>query len=539
MNGESLSPVIESSSVYPSQLLCHMNDAVQNATTQTPVLAMRSITKSYPGVRAVDDATIDVRPGEVLGLVGENGAGKSTLIKILAGAVAKDGGDIWFDDQLVEINDVRDSKQLGISIIHQELNLVPYFDGAENIFLGDPYPRRWYGGVAWRKLHRQATDILQQLGASIPVDVPVHRLSPGQQTMISIAHGFAANARLMVMDEPTAALTDQEIEYLYAVINALRSRGVSVIYVSHRLEEIFELTDRVTIMRNGRVVATEQTAELDQAKLVRLMIGRDVETVFPPRSAGREEALLEIEGLTGAIAHNISFTLHGGEVLGIAGLVGAGRSELLRMIFGVTPKRSGSVRLNDDGAANGPRSPADAFRHGVALVPEERRSQGLILGRPIYENVTLTHLAQFARAGLFLDRRRELAVTKRLGDTLGLKAADLRQPVMQLSGGNQQKVVFARCLAGEARVLMLDEPTRGIDVGAKLELYQIIRDLADDGAGVLLVSSELPELIGLADRILVLHEGRQMGIMDAAGASQEEILRQCYGFEATETTERG
>ncbi len=494
---------------------------------------MRHITKTYPGVRAVDDVTFDVRAGEVHGLVGENGAGKSTLIKILAGAVHRDRGEIHFDGQPVTLANVHEAKRLGVSIIHQELNLVPYFDGAENIFLGDPYPHRWYGGVDWRTLHRRAAAILAQLGAAIPVDVPVHRLSPGQQTMIAIAHGFAANARLMVMDEPTAALTDQEIERLFAVIRALREQGVGVVYVSHRLEEIFEIADRVTVMRNGRVVTTQPAAKLDQDELVRLMIGRNVETVFPPRGDGMGEPLLEVQGLSGETARDVTFTLHAGEVLGVAGLVGAGRSELLRMIFGVDPIRAGQIRLpstDDAGTSRAPRSPGDAFRKGVALVPEERRSQGLVLSRPIFENVTLTHLARFARGGLLLDRRRELRETARLGDRLGLKAHSLRQPVMQLSGGNQQKVVFARCLAGEARVLLLDEPTRGIDVGAKLELYQIIRDLTREGAGVLLVSSELPELIGLSDRVLVLHEGRQMGIIDAATTDQTEVLRACYGF---------
>jgi len=493
---------------------------------------MHHITKTYPGVRAVDDVTFDVRPGEVHGLVGENGAGKSTLIKILAGAVHRDSGEIRVDGQPVAIATVHDAKRLGVSIIHQELNLVPYFDGAENIFLGDPYPRRWYGGVDWRALHRQAADILQQLGATIPVDVPVHRLSPGQQTMIAIAHGFATNARLMVMDEPTAALTDQEIERLFAVIRALRDRGVGVVYVSHRLEEIFQLADRVTVMRNGRVVTTQPASELDQDELVRLMIGRSVETVFPPRGDGVDEPILEVEDLSGETVRDVTFTLHAGEVLGVAGLVGAGRTELLRMIFGVDPIRGGQIRLPaaDSGRSAAPQSPGDAFRKGVALVPEERRSQGLVLSRPIFENVTLTHLSRFARGGVLLDRRRELGETARLGERLGLKARSLRQPVMQLSGGNQQKVVFARCLAGEARVLLLDEPTRGIDVGAKLELYQIIRDLTAEGAGVLLVSSELPELIGLSDRILVLHEGRQMGIIDASSTDQTEVLRACYGF---------
>jgi ABC-type sugar transport system ATPase subunit len=370
---------------------------------------------------------------------------------------------------------------------------------------------------------------LAQLGAALPVDMPVSRLSPGQQTLVSVARGFAADASLVVLDEPTAALTDREIQNLYTAIRQLAARGVAVIYVSHRLQEIFDLTDRVTVMRNGRVVTTQPTRELDEPALVQLMTGRTVETVFPPRQAHTGGALLTVQGLSGSYTRDISFVLHRGEVLGIAGLVGAGRSELLRMLYGAVPVTGGTRILHGFGDLH-PRSPREAVAAGLMLVPEERRTQGLLLRQPIFENVTLSHLARYAHAGLLLDRRREWAVTERLGQRLALRATSPRQPVAQLSGGNQQKVVFARGLAGEAKVLMLDEPTRGIDVGAKQELYQLIRQLAGQGVGILLVSSELPELLGLADRLLVLHEGQQTALLETSEVDEETVLRYCYGL---------
>ncbi len=502
--------------------------------TTPPLLSVENLSKRYPGVQALDQVSLSVQPGEILGLVGENGAGKSTLIKILAGAVAADSGTIRWDGQPVNLGGVGDARSLGLAFIHQELNLVPYFDAAENIFLGHPYPRRAWGQIRWGRLRAAAGQILEELGVEIPLDVAVARLPRGQQTMISIARAFAAQARLVVMDEPTATLTDQEIEHLFGAVGQLQSQGVSVVYVSHRLQEIFDLTQRVTVMRDGKVVTTRPTGELDRAELIRLMTGRG--QTLPTAGAeadgsSRAIPLLRAEGLAGDRVRDISFTLHRGEVIGVAGLVGAGRSELLHLLCGVDPIRRGQLALwegADQPRAIRPASPQAAFLLGMALVPEERRGQGLILSRPIFENVTLTHLPRFAR-GFVLDRRRELAGAERLGSALGLRAASLHQSVQQLSGGNQQKVVLARCLAGDVRVLLLDEPTRGIDVGAKNELYQIVRQLTGQGVGVILVSSELPELLGLADRLLVLHEGRQVALVEQAGVDQERLLQLCYG----------
>jgi ABC-type sugar transport system ATPase subunit len=499
------------------------------------LLSLHEIVKDFPGVRAVDHVSLRLGRGQIHGLVGENGAGKSTLIKILAGALPKDGGTMVWNGRLVELRSVRDAARLGLAFIHQELALVPYFDAAENIFLGHAYPVGRAGAIDWRGLRRRATALLDELGVSLPVDVPVARLSPGQQTMVSVARGLAAEAALVVLDEPSAALTEHEIQHLFTALRALRRRGVAVVYVSHRLREIFALADQVTVMRNGRVVATQPTQALDEPALVQLMTGRTVEAVFPPRQGQVGEPLLTVQELSGDYTRGISFTLHRGEVLGIAGLVGAGRSELLHMLYGAARVRTGEIVLHGRGRLE-LHSPGAAVAAGLALVPEERRRQGLLLRRPIFENITLSHLARYARGGLLLDRRREQAAAESLVRRLALRAGSIRQPVGQLSGGNQQKVVFGRGLAGDAQVLMLDEPARGVDVGAKQELYQLIRQLAGQGAGILLVSSELPELLGLADRLLVLHEGRQMALLAAGEVDEETVLRYCYGLQPRSTS---
>lgn len=505
-------------------------------------LVLRNLTKRYPGVVAVNEVSISLQQGEVHGLVGENGAGKSTLIKILAGAVLPDQGEIWLNGQRLHLRHVHDAYRQGLTFIHQELNLVPYFDAAENIYLGQPYPHTWWGTLDRRRLRRQATTLLAQLGADLPVNQPVQHLSPGQQTLISIARAFAWSAQrggaaVMVMDEPTATLTDQEIGQLFQAIQALRAHGTTIIYVSHRLHEVFSLTNRVTVMRNGQVVATKPTAELDQPQLIRLMTGRTALPTAPaqarPLGTGARSPLLQVEGLVGPGIKGATFTLNQGEILGVAGLVGAGRSELLRLLYGATRQTAGTVHLGNNRLDLA--SPAAALSQGIAFVPEERRSQGLLLRRPIVENMTLARLRAFAAGGFLVQRRRELAAATQQQQALALKASHLRQPVGQLSGGNQQKVLFARTLIGadqrnRLRVLLLDEPTRGVDVGVKEEIYQIIRAQAAHGVGIIVVSSELPELLALTDRILVLHEGRQVTIVNTVESDQETVLRYCYGI---------
>jgi len=506
--------------------------AMGSSVAVQPLVSMRHVSKRYPGVLAVDDVSLDLFAGEVHGLVGENGAGKSTLIKLLAGAVPRDGGEILVRGQAVELHHVRDAARLGLAFIHQELNLVPYFNAMENIFLGHAYPRAPWGGIDWRSLRIRAQATLELLGAAIPLDTPVNRLSPGQQTLVSIARALAANADLLVMDEPTASLTNQEIDHLFAVIRTLQERGVGVLYISHRLAEIFAITQRITVMRNGRIVTTQLTDQVTERDLVQWMTGRAVDAIYPPRRPATATPLLTVNHLSGTYCRDISFTLHAGEVLGVAGLNGSGRSELLRMLFGAAPVTGGEIVLHSAGIARPirPRSPSQAYRYGLALVPEERRSQGLVLTRPIYENTTLTFLRNFARGGWLVDRRREIEVTTTLGKQLGLRSRSLQQPIGQLSGGNQQKVVFARALAGAVKVLLLDEPTRGVDVGAKLDIYRIIGDLTAQGIGVILVSSELSEVLGLAHRMIVLREGRQVATLDATEANEETVLGYCFGL---------
>jgi ABC-type sugar transport system ATPase subunit len=488
---------------------------------------MQAIVKQYAGIRAVNQASLSLRPGEVHALVGENGAGKSTLIKIMAGVVRPDSGRILLNGQPVEFNSGSQAFNHGLSFIHQELNLVSYLSGAENIFLGRPYPRTPLGTIDWKKLHQRAEQILATLGVHLPVDQPVLSLSRGGQSMISIARAFAGEASIIVMDEPTASLTDEEIRNLFRVIRQLKARGCAILYVSHRLDEIFEICDRVTVMRDGSVVGDYPIASLDQAEMIRLMIGRSLTDNFPPSQAALGRTLLEVKDLAGGPVQGLSFSLQAGEILGFAGLVGAGRTEILRMLYGADRPRRGQILF--DGRPYQPHTPAHAIRAGLVLVPEERHSQGLVLNQSIQNNITLPNLSHLAARGIFTNRAAEQAVSQTTSQAVRLKAASLGQKVSQLSGGNQQKVVFARWLVQKPRLLMLDEPSRGVDVGARFEIYRIIRELAAQGAGILLVSSDLTELLGLADRIIVMREGRHMATLPAAGQTQESVLRYCYG----------
>jgi len=500
---------------------------MESCPSSKVILRMQGITKDYPGVRAVNNVDFDVRRGEVHALVGENGAGKSTLIKILAGVILPDAGRIWLNGQELILRSAQDAFRAGLSFIHQELGLVPSLNGAENIFLGRPYPTKRLGLVDWSALYKQARELIAQLDTEVPLDVPVAQLSPAMRTMISIARALSIQASVVAMDEPTASLTDQEANHLFRVIRSLKQRGVSVIYVSHRLEEIFAISDRVTVMRDGQVVATCPTRDIDAAELIRLMVGRNLSKAYPPRRGMPGKPLLEVRNLNGSYLRGVSFTLHQGEVLGVAGLAGAGRTELLRLLFGADKPSGGSILL--EGRPIKVPSPHAAFSMGIALVPEERHSQGLILTQSVAENITLAHLSTFAKGGFLLNTKREAAVVGRLVQALHIKAANIRQPVSQLSGGNQQKVVFAKCLAKPPKILLLDEPTRGIDVGTKFEFYRIIRQLAEQGTGILLVSSELSELLGLSDRLLVLHEGRAVAMLKPSEIDQQTLLAYCYG----------
>lgn len=494
---------------------------------EKPLFVMKDIVKQYPGVLAVNHANLSLRPGEVHGLVGENGAGKSTLIKIMAGVVRADHGEIWLDGERLELHSGNDAYRYGLSFIHQELNLVPYLSGAENIFLGRPYPVTRFGTIDWKTLNRHAEQIMLDLGMHIRVDVPVSHLTRGEQAMISLGRAFIGDARIIVMDEPTASLTDEEIRNLFRVIRELKARQRTVLYVSHRLDEIFEICDRVTIMRDGSVVGTYPIGELNQSEMIRLMIGRSLSESIPPAQTQAGRVFFKVRDLAGGPVEGVSFEVREGEILGLAGLVGAGRSEVLHLLYGsIRPKR-GQMWLDDKPFS--PRAPAEAIRAGVVLVPEERHQQGLILSRSVLQNITLPALDRFSWRSFFINRTAEQAASQKVAGQVRLKAASLHQNVNQLSGGNQQKVVFGRWLHTNPRILLLDEPTRGVDVGARFEIYRIIREMAAAGIGIVLVSSDMPELLGLADRLIVLREGRQLAELPAAGMSQETLLHYCYG----------
>jgi D-xylose transport system ATP-binding protein len=494
------------------------------------VLSMRDITKSFPGVRALDGVSFDLRAAELHALVGENGAGKSTLMKVLGGVYPypQYGGEIVIDRQVQQFNGVRDAEQAGIAVIFQELSLVKEMSVAENIFLGRE-PRRW-GVIRWEELYRRARQLLADVHLSIDPHTPIRSLGIGQQQLVEIAKALSHEARILVLDEPTAALTDAEVDILFGILNKLRARGVGMIYISHKLEEVFRISDRITVLRDGRTVGTNLTSELNESQVIARMVGREVGDIFPKVDHEQGEVVFEVQqmsvedpAITGKkLVTDVSFTVRRGEVLGIAGLMGAGRSDLLMGIFGA---HAGNVkgRILVEGKPVRIANPADAIKHGIGFVTEDRKRFGLVLDQTILNNMTLAGLRQIS--GKFVTSvDAEAAAGERAMGELRVKANSVFTIANTLSGGNQQKVVLAKWLLTNPRVLFLDEPTRGIDVGAKQEIYSQINKLARSGLAIVLVSSELPEVLGLADRILVLHEGRLTGEFLRANATPEKVM---------------
>jgi ribose transport system ATP-binding protein len=492
-----------------------------------PVLVMRDIVKTYPGVKALKGVSFDLRPGEVHALVGENGAGKSTLMKILAGAVPRDSGDLVVDGQKVENLTPAQAQALGIAIIYQEFNLVPYLSIAENVFLGREPGTALPGFVNYRKLNSETGSLLTRLKVGLDPRREVSTLAVADQQMVEIAKALSQQARIIVMDEPSAALTDHELAALFDLIASLRAEGRSIVYISHRLEEIFAIADRVTVFRDGEVVSTHPVSQVTRDSLIRDMVGREMTETFPTRAPEIGEPMMEVKHLTRkGVLDDISLTVRRGEIVGLAGLVGAGRTELARCIFGADKFEEGEIIL--DGQAIRVRSPKDAIRQGIGLVTEDRKQQGLVLGMAVRENTTLANLGSITHFG-FVQGAKERAITNQFIRDLVIKTPSGEQQVRNLSGGNQQKVVLAKWLFTESKLLIFDEPTRGIDVGAKYEIYLLMHELAAKGNGILMISSELPEILGMSDRIAVMHEGHIAGELSREDATSESVMQLATG----------
>lgn len=493
----------------------------------TPALQMRAITKTYPGVRALDGVDFNVLPGEVHALLGENGAGKSTLMKILAGAQPMDSGEILIDGKPVTIVSPQAAMDLGISIIYQEFNLVPYMTAGENIYLGREPSSTLPGTVDFGKLFSDSQKVIDDLGVSLSARTLVADLSVAQQQMVEIAKATSRKSRIIAMDEPSATLTDHELESLFRLIRQLKKQGVSIIYISHRLEEVFEIADRATVFRDGQFVGTVNVADTNREEIIKLMVGRELTETMPKRSAELGEPALSVKGLNrGKSIRNVSFTVRKGEVLGLAGLVGAGRTEVARAIFGADPIESGEIVL--EGKKVSIHSPQDAINLGIGLVTEDRKAQGVVLGMAVRENITMAKLSAVSLLGI-VSRNKERQVAKQYVEDLLIKTPTIEQEVQNLSGGNQQKVVLAKWLFTKSKVLIFDEPTRGIDVGAKTEIYNLMNRLAEQGVAIIMISSELPEILGMSDRILVMHEGRIAGELSRDEATQEKIMHLATG----------
>jgi ABC-type sugar transport system ATPase subunit len=491
-----------------------------------PVLEARGISKRFGGIQALDGVDLTLRAGEVMALAGENGAGKSTLIKILAGAHQRDAGEIRIDGQPVEIRSPDEAERLGIAVIYQEFNLTPNQTVAENVFLREP-PRR--GGVLGRLnlidkgVRRAATaELLAQVGSVVDPDTRVSTLSVAHQQLTEIAKALALNARILIMDEPTSTLPDEEVDTLFRIVEQLKARGIAVVFVSHRLEETRRIADRVTVLRDGRLAGGGTVAETSDQRIISLMVGRTLDNLYPKTETTPGETVLSVRGLgRKGVLHDVSFDLHRGEVLGFSGLVGAGRTEIARCIFGADPHDAGTVTL--DGKAVAIRSPEEAVRLGIGYVPEDRKIQGLFPEMTIRDNIAMSVIHRMRRAGI-VDRGAVTEVVTSFRDRLQVRPPMLDISVNRLSGGNQQKVALAKWLALRPRVLILDEPTRGIDVGAKAEVHALIDELAHEGIGIILISSELPEVLNMSDRILVVAEGEIVGELSRSEASQERIL---------------
>jgi rhamnose transport system ATP-binding protein len=496
------------------------------------LLRATDVAKAYAGVQALRSASLALRAGEVHALVGENGAGKSTLIKILTGAVQPDAGEFLLNGEPLPRLTPRSAKALGIAAIYQQPALFPELTVAENIALGVERTGRW-GRVDWRARHRRAAELLERVGARIDPERDAGELSMPQQQLVEIARALGADARVLILDEPTASLSKEDTDNLFRVVRELRASGVGMIYISHRLEELPVIADRVTVLRDGTTIATREMSQVNREQLIQMMVGRELSAVFPKRAVPLGETVLELRrlGSRAAGVSDLNLTVRAGEIVGLSGLVGAGRSELARTVFGLTPADEGEILVRGKGARI--TCPADAIANGIAYVPEDRRRHGVVLEMPVSENVTLAALGNLSRFGAF-DFRRERELASDYTQRLGVKTPSIRALVSTLSGGNQQKVALSRWLVTKPAVLILDEPTQGIDVGAKSEIHELMMELAEQGVAILMISSELPEILGMSDRIAVMHGGTIVSVLDRAEATPERVLARALGEQTRE-----
>ena len=497
------------------------------------ILHMNNINKSFPGVRALQNVNLEIKKGEVHALLGENGAGKSTLMKILTGVYTPDSGTMTFKGEPLDINHPKQAQDIGIGIVYQEFNLLPDLTVAQNICIGREPQLRLKGFIHETRLNREATLVLEKLNVNLDVRQPVSQLTVAQQQMVEIAKALSFNCELLIMDEPTAALTEAEIDELFKVILDLKTKGVSIIYISHRLEELKRIVDRVTVLRDGQSVATHQFTDVTVDQLIKEMVGRNLASKFPPKPPyRREKMILDVRSMNRSdVLKNISFQVYEGEILGIAGLMGAGRTELARAMFGADKIDSGEIVV--DGRAVHLKNPSDAIHAGIGYITEDRKKDGLALSLDVKNNISLASYRKVSNRLGFIRSSAEKEVAKNYIERLKIKTPSMNQIVKFLSGGNQQKIVLAKWLFQQAKILIFDEPTRGIDVGAKVEVYELIYELVQNGVAVIVISSELPEILGLSDRILVMAEGKITADLSKSEATQEKILAFATGAHAS------
>ncbi|PKR77928.1 D-xylose ABC transporter ATP-binding protein [Halalkalibacillus sediminis] len=496
--------------------------------SEKPLVEMKGISKSFGAVNVLKGVNLEVLPGEVHALLGENGAGKSTLMKILTGIYSRDDGQVFVKGEEVRFKEPKESEEAGIAVIHQELNIIPYLSVMENMFLGRPITYGKTGVINAKKMREKTKEYLERLGVYLDPMAKAGSLSVGHQQMIEIAKAISTNAQVIVMDEPTAALTDREIERLFEVIERLRSQGVGVVYISHRMEEIFKICDRISVLRDGEYIGTREVKSVEYDEIIRMMVGRQLGELFPERDVTTGDTQFRVENLSSDVFNNVSFEVKKGEIFGVAGLMGAGRSEIMQTLFGARKLKSGKIYINEQEVKID--SPHDAIKAGIGYVTEDRKDEGLILGMTVRENTTLTNLGEVSSKSIISNKKEKMMADETI-KKFNIKASSMEQEIKSLSGGNQQKVVIGKWLSLNPKILILDEPTRGVDIGAKKEIYQIMNELTAAGVSIIMISSELPEVLGMSDRVMVVHEGSVSKIIDRADADQEKIMHAATGGE--------